>query len=102
MYTKRGHVLLTPPSPPPAIPIRRAVGGGGVVQAQSRQNAWLFLQSSELGLPHSLARRGCTTRTGDLKCREVKTGFCRNRSMQTGSAGTLIGWKSGQTTFVPL
>ncbi len=22
--------------------------------------------------------------------------------MQTGSTGTLIGWKSGQTTFVPL
>jgi hypothetical protein len=31
-----------------------------------------------------------------------KTGFCRNRSMQTGSSGTLIGWISGQTTFVPL
>ncbi len=42
------------------------------------------------------------TWTGDFKCREVKTGFCRNRSMQTGSSGTLIGWKSGQTTFVPL
>jgi hypothetical protein len=40
--------------------------------------------------------------TGDFKCREVKTGFCRNRSMQTGSSGTLIGWKSGQTTYVPL
>jgi hypothetical protein len=26
----------------------------------------------------------------------------RNRSMQTGSSGTLIGWKSGQTTYVPL
>ncbi len=46
--------------------------------------------------------RGCTTRTGYLKCREVKTGFYRNKSMQTGSSGTLIGWKSGQTTFVPL
>jgi hypothetical protein len=22
--------------------------------------------------------------------------------MQTGSSGTLIGWKSGQTTYVPL
>jgi hypothetical protein len=33
---------------------------------------------------------------------EVKTGFYRNKSMQTGSSGTLIGWKSGQTTFVPL
>jgi hypothetical protein len=45
---------------------------------------------------------GCTTWTGYFKCREVKTGFYRNRSMQTGSSGTLIGWKSGQTTFVPL
>ncbi len=45
---------------------------------------------------------GCTTRTGYLKCREVKTGFYRNKSMQTGSSGTLIGWKSGQITFVPL
>jgi hypothetical protein len=34
--------------------------------------------------------------------REVKTGFYRNKSMHTGSSGTLIGWKSGQTTFVPL
>ncbi len=42
------------------------------------------------------------TWTGDFKCREVKTGFYRNKSMQTGSSGTLIGWKSGQTTFVPL
>ncbi len=48
------------------------------------------------------ARWGCTTWTGYFKCREVKTGFYRNRSMQTGSSGTLIGWKSGQTTFVPL
>jgi hypothetical protein len=31
-----------------------------------------------------------------------KNRFYRNRSMQTGSSGTLIGWKSGQTTFVPL
>jgi hypothetical protein len=46
--------------------------------------------------------RGCTTWTGYFKCREVKTGFYRIRSMQTGSSGTLIGWKSGQTTFVPL
>ncbi len=45
---------------------------------------------------------GCTTWTGYFKCREVKTEFYRNRSMQTGSSGTLIGWKSGQTTFVPL
>jgi hypothetical protein len=46
--------------------------------------------------------RGSTTRTGYFKCREVKTGFYRNKSMQTGSSGTLIGWKSGKTTFVPL
>jgi hypothetical protein len=45
---------------------------------------------------------GGTTWTGDFKCREVKTALCRNRRMQTGSSGTLIGWKSCQTTFVPL
>ncbi len=45
------------------------------------------------GVPTVLLRRW--TWTGDFKCREVKTGFCRNRSMQTGSSGTLIGWKSG-------
>ncbi len=39
---------------------------------------------------------------GDLKCREVKTAFCRKGQMQTGSFGTLIGWKSGKTTYVPL
>ncbi len=49
---------------------------------------------------HVVQRR--RTWTGDFKCREVKTGFYRNRSMKTGSSGTLIGWKSGQTTFVPL
>ncbi len=59
---------------------------------------WLF-PSFLLSL-NSLLRRW--TWTGDFKCREVKTGFYRNRSMQTGSSGTLIGWKSGQTTFVPL
>jgi hypothetical protein len=31
-----------------------------------------------------------------------KLDFAENRSMQTGSSGTLIGWKSGQTTYVPL
>ncbi len=45
---------------------------------------------------------GGTTWTGDFKCREEKTGFCWNISTQTGSPGTLIGWKSGQTTYVPL
>ncbi len=45
---------------------------------------------------------GGTTWTGYFKWREVKTGFCRNRSRQTGSSGTLIGWESGQTNFVPL
>ncbi len=43
--------------------------------------------------------RGGTPWTGDFKCREVKTGFCRKRWTQTGSSGTLIGWKSGQTTL---
>ncbi len=31
-----------------------------------------------------------TTWTGDLKCREVKTGFSRKKWMQTSSSGTLI------------
>ncbi len=35
-------------------------------------------------------------------CREVKTEFCRKILMQIGSSGILIGWESGQTTFVPL
>ncbi len=39
---------------------------------------------------------------GDFKCGEIKTGFFRNRSMQTGSPGTLIGLKFGQTTYLPL
>ncbi len=30
------------------------------------------------------------------------SGFCRKRSLQTGSSGTVIGYKSGQTTNVPL
>ncbi len=34
--------------------------------------------------------------TGDLKCREVKNGFCQKRKMQTGSSETLIGWKTGK------
>jgi hypothetical protein len=37
-----------------------------------------------------------------FQSREVKTGFCPKRLKQTGSSGTLIGWKSGQTTFVTL
>jgi hypothetical protein len=53
-------------------------------------------------MSETLFLRGCTTRTEYFKCMEVKTGFYRNKSMQTGSSGTLIGWKSGQTTFVPL
>jgi hypothetical protein len=39
---------------------------------------------------------------GRFQMQGVKTGFWRKRQMQTGSSGTLIGWKSGQTTFVPL
>ncbi len=38
---------------------------------------------------------------GRFQMQGGKTGFCRNRSMQTGSSETLIGWKSGQATFVP-
>ncbi len=45
--------------------------------------------------------RGGTTRTGDLKCREVKIGFCRKRKMQTGSSETLKGSKSRKTTYLP-
>ncbi len=41
--------------------------------------------------------RGGTTWTGYFKCRKVKTGFFRKRWLRTGSSGTLIGWKSGQT-----
>ncbi len=40
-------------------------------------------------------------RTGDLKCREEKTGFCRKREMQTGSSETLIGWKSESIATLP-
>jgi hypothetical protein len=75
-----------------------------------------FLTSTLIVLDEMLARngwdisrvvddiqpRGGTTWTGDFKRREVKTGFCRSRSMQTRSSGTLTGWKSSQTTFVPL
>jgi hypothetical protein len=43
-----------------------------------------------------------TTGTGDFQCREVKTGFCQKKLMQTGSSQTLIGWKSDQTTYLPL
>ncbi len=40
--------------------------------------------------------------TGDFKCKEVKTGFCRKIWTETGSSETFIGWKSGQATFAPL
>ncbi len=81
---------------------------------------WKFISSAKEGNIFRAKARNCSystnispnkkfgniqrrwTWTGDFKCREVKTGFYRNRSMQTGSSGTLIGWKSGQTTFVPL
>ncbi len=36
---------------------------------------------------HPTVPRGCTTWTVDFKCREVKTGFCRKRWMQTVSSG---------------
>jgi len=52
--------------------------------------------------PWISSTRGGTTWTEDFKCREVKTRFCRKRWMQTGSSGTHIGWKSGQTTFISL
>jgi hypothetical protein len=40
--------------------------------------------------------------SGIFQMQGGKNWICRNRSMQTGSSGTLIGWISGQTTFVPL
>jgi hypothetical protein len=46
--------------------------------------------------------REAVAMNGRFQMQGGKTGFSRNRSMQTGSSGTLIGWKSGQTTFVPL
>jgi hypothetical protein len=61
----------------------------------------LFYNGKKTECPELGARAGAT-RTGDLKCREVKTGFGRKRPMQTGSSETLIGWKSGKTTWVPL
>jgi hypothetical protein len=33
--------------------------------------------------------------TGKSQMQGGKTGFCRQRKMQTGSSDTLIGWKSG-------
>ncbi len=68
------------------------------------RNVWQacshFLVSGNFQVARNYQRRW--TWTGDFKCREVKTGFCRKRWTQTGSSGTLIGWKSGQTTFIPL
>ncbi len=61
-----------------------------------------FMRENEEIRGKRLGQQRRWTWTGDFKCRVVKTGFCRNRAMQTGSSGTLIGWKSGQTTFVPL
>ncbi len=44
-------------------------------------------------------------RQGDLKCREVKTGFAQRdecKPLISNFLLTLIGWKSGKTTYVPL
>ncbi len=72
------------------------------VFAKTSQNARFLLSENErFGLVF-VKTGSINSGTGDFKCREVKTGFYRNRSMQTGSSETLIGWKSGQTTFVPL
>jgi hypothetical protein len=97
--------LVTPPPPPPQHPyVKNTLSlslsklfffemfTGTIVVAEKRE-----LCTSEV---RTILRRW--TWTGDFKYREVKTGFCRNRSLQTGSSGTLIGWTSGQTTFVPL
>jgi hypothetical protein len=87
---------LTPPLPQQTFePVFYLGGGGG-----SRLIFFFHEEVSRFWIVLCVQRRW--TWTGDLKCREVKTGFYRNRSMQTGSSETLIGWKSGQTTFVPL
>ncbi len=63
---------------------------------------WLEIWSNHFCPSIGLNGGSVATDSGDFKCMVVKTGFCRNRSIQTGSSGTLNGWKSGQTTFVPL
>ncbi len=57
--------------------------------------------TQSIGGRTNATHRGGTTWTGG-RPREVKTGFCRKRWMQTGSSGTLIGWKFGQPTYFPL
>ncbi len=75
---------------------------GQIVERPDHKGLFTFSQYTEF-LPHRgfelMFSRGGTTWTGDFKCWEVKTGFCRKRWMQTGFSGTLIGWKSGQTTY---
>jgi hypothetical protein len=56
------------------------------------QNYTIFDQFFRMAEPVPEAVR----RTEDLKCREVKTGFCGKKQFQTGSPGTIIGWKSGK------
>jgi hypothetical protein len=52
-------------------------------------------------------RLNCELHVGSYQRRydmngRVQTGFCRKRLMQTGSSETLVGWKSGQTIYVPI
>ncbi len=65
----------------------------------------MYLFSNEFSFPDCTFRILCNSLTvyilpssNDFKCREVK----REGWMQTDSSWTLIGWKSGQTTYVPL
>jgi hypothetical protein len=78
------------------------VNSKGGVNIPKPRMQWIGVVIGEAQHTSEIEVRGGTTWTGYFKCREVKTGFCRNRSTQTGSSGTLIGWKSGQSTFVPL
>ncbi len=78
------------------------LNGGSVATDSGDILGTSWTSNSKRDARRNRTTRGCTTRTGYFKCREVKTGFYRNKSMQTGSSGTFIGWKSGQTTFVPL
>jgi hypothetical protein len=61
-------------------------------ESQKNRFALIYFGKIRFYLPAFEISRSCRTASG----------FCRNRLMQTGSSGTLIGWKSGQTTYVPL
>jgi hypothetical protein len=60
---------------------------------------WLEIWKKTITICPSMGPNGGSVAmdSGDLKCREVKTGFCRKRLMQTGSSETLIGWNLEKT-----